>query len=225
MPRFQQVDIEQIPYADINPKLHDLQSLAESESRYGFVEIPVINESTNKLVAGQGRIDALKALKAAGKPPPEGVTVIDSKWFIDVRFFPFKSDTEAQAYLFDSNNLGLLGGDFSPWDIQRLWTEDAYQASLKALAEQGALPVSVDGDTLDALLAPPTNPLEEWKGMPEFDNPARAVKSIIVHFETQSAIEQFAKLVEQEIGEKTKFVWFPKHEREDLKAYQYVSES
>lgn len=213
MPKFVQVDIDDIQYADVNPKLHDLQSLADSETRYGFVEIPIVNESTNKLVAGQGRIDALKALKKAGKPAPEGVTVKRGKWLVDVRVFPFKSDAEAQAYLFDSNNLALAGGDFTAWDMERLWDPEAYKATLKMLGEQNVLPVSVDGDSLDALLLPPTNPTAEWQGMPEYESKdLTAWKTVYIHFRSLEGLLQFAMLIGQKMTEDTRAIWYPPDE-------------
>lgn len=151
-PRQVWVDIDEITFAEDNPKLHDLQAIAESEQRYGFVELPVINQSTGRLVAGQGRIEGLRALRSAGKPPIPGVKVTKAgKWQIEAREFPFSSDKEAQAYLYDSNNIGLLGGDYTPFDVMRMWDQDAYLAGLKDLADAGVLPVSVSGDDYDAL--------------------------------------------------------------------------
>lgn len=145
------VDIDEIVFADNNPKLHDAQALAESEMRYGFVEIGVINATTGKMVAGEGRIRGLRDLKKAGKPAPLGVIVIEGKWKVDARFFPFPDDKTAQAYLIDSNNIGLLGGDFTAFDLAKLWNEDQYVALLQELAEQNSLPVSVSREDVDAL--------------------------------------------------------------------------
>lgn len=55
------------------------------------------------------------------------------------------------------------------------------------------------------------NPWEIYKGMPEYisknKNPKR---SIIVHFETENDVNEFAKLVNQQITEKTKYIYYPK---------------
>lgn len=228
MATFKSVSIKAIQFAETNPKLHDLGALAASEERYGFVEPPIINETSGRLVAGEGRIRALLALQAEGKPPPAGVTVKAGEWFVTAGYHPFKSDAEAQAYLFDSNNLGLLGGDFTAWDMERLWDPEAYKATLKALGEQQALPISVDGDSLDALLMPPTNPLEEWKGMPEIGSVdiLGAAKSIIVHFKTPDDIKQFSELVGQTVTENTKSIWYPKQNFDELgKGLEFHDES
>lgn len=145
------IDIDAVQFASVNPKLHDLGALASSEMRYGFVELPVVNATTGKLVAGQGRLEALRAIKKEGKPPPLGVTANDGHWEIDARSFPFPDDNTAQAYLLDSNNLGLLGGDFTAFDIAKLWDESAYLETLQQLAMADALPISVSGEDVDAL--------------------------------------------------------------------------
>ncbi len=74
-------------------------------------------------------------------------------------------------------------------------------------------------------VGPDIDPNAEWQGMPEFGNTPKAVKTIFVHFETEQAIIDFAKLLKQTIGEKTKYVWFPKKERQDMKSKAFKNES
>lgn len=70
-----------------------------------------------------------------------------------------------------------------------------------------------------------TDPSQEWQGMPEFKNTEKAFKSIYVHFETEDAVRNFSELIEQEISEKTKYIWYPIKERQDLKSQEFVNES
>lgn len=60
---------------------------------------------------------------------------------------------------------------------------------------------------------------EEWIGMPEVNAQKidGAVKSIIIHFASDDDIRKFAELINQEITDKTRFMWFPKKEREKIK--------
>ena len=96
-----------------NPKQHDLAGIQESFKRFGFVELPAINETTGNGVAGHGRIEALEAMKAAGESPPARVRVEGGQWFFPVlRGVSFGSDAEAEAYLLASNRLTESGG----WD-------------------------------------------------------------------------------------------------------------
>ena len=70
------------------------------------------------------------------------------------------------------------------------------------------------------------DPNEEWEGMPEFEQEdLSAYKSIIVHFDSPDNMANFSELVNQTITEKTKSIWYPKHERENLKAYRVTDES
>jgi len=68
---------------------------------------------------------------------------------------------------------------------------------------------------------------EEWKWaqMPEFiQENKEGVQQIIVHFETQEDVEKFAELTNQKITKKTKYIWFPKKERQNLIDWVYVED-
>ena len=63
---------------------------------------------------------------------------------------------------------------------------------------------------------------KEWEGMPEFvqeDNMPH--RQIIISFENESDIKQFGELLNQNITNKTKSLWFPKRERNVLKDKGY----
>ena len=62
--------------------------------------------------------------------------------------------------------------------------------------------------------------IKEWKkhwiGMPEFkQEPNPPYKRLIVNFKTKEDYEEFAKLVDQKLTEKTKSVWHPKIDRDE----------
>ena len=51
---------------------------------------------------------------------------------------------------------------------------------------------------------------ETWIGMPEFVNEDQtSVKAIKVHFETWDDLRDFAEIVDQKIGDRTKSIWYP----------------
>lgn len=57
----------------------------------------------------------------------------------------------------------------------------------------------------------------EWRGMPEFNQPDNgAIRQIIVSFTTEEDIQSFAKLVGQNITKKTKSIWFPRREKNNV---------
>lgn len=108
--------VEYLPLASIkgaprNPKEHAEKDLAASVGRFGFVETPVLDERTQRLVAGHGRMKVLVALKAAGAPAPRGVEVRGDDWYIPVeRGWASADDHEAEAYLVASNRITEQGG-------------------------------------------------------------------------------------------------------------------
>lgn len=50
----------------------------------------------------------------------------------------------------------------------------------------------------------------EWKGMPEFNQPDNgAFRQLLISFDTQEDIDEFSKLINQNITSKTKSLWYP----------------
>jgi hypothetical protein len=63
-----------------------------------------------------------------------------------------------------------------------------------------------------------TDPAEEWQGMPEFEQEgSETYQDIIVHFMTAEDVELFAELVDQTITKQTKYIYYPKKERQQLR--------
>jgi hypothetical protein len=62
------------------------------------------------------------------------------------------------------------------------------------------------------------DPDAEWNGMPEVNaqRVVGAVRSLIVHFETQEDVDTFAEITDLDISDKTKFTWFPKKDKERI---------
>lgn len=68
------------------------------------------------------------------------------------------------------------------------------------------------GDILNEIKDSAQEPWQkEWKGMPEFKQlDMEPWKSVVVHFETEKDMIDFAKLMDQKITFKTPSIWFPK---------------
>jgi hypothetical protein len=65
-----------------------------------------------------------------------------------------------------------------------------------------------------------------WQGMPEFEQEDLSpVKTISVHFASWEDVKAFSELMRQTITEKTKYIWYPKKERENLKEHIWRDES
>jgi hypothetical protein len=66
------------------------------------------------------------------------------------------------------------------------------------------------------------NPMEEWKGMPEYGNTDKtAWHSILVHFKSQDDLRDFSKLIKQMMTAKTKYIWFPEQKKMETESIRY----
>ena len=174
----EQLSLKYVPLStchlwDENPKLHDLQLLVESFERYGFQDPPKFSEKLNSrkggIVEGNGRITALNWMKKQGRLSPVGIIASDGDWNVPILFGnDLKSEHLAKAYALDHNSLTLAGADFDLLDLTKIWDEETYKGVLLDLGDAGELPVSMDGDGLDALLKVWNNEIE----FPEYDESA-----------------------------------------------------
>jgi hypothetical protein len=65
-------------------------------------------------------------------------------------------------------------------------------------------------------------PEDEWNGMPEFEQEDKLAKrTLLVHFYNDDDVQEFAELIEQKITDKTKYVYYPRIEKNDLKSIGY----
>lgn len=66
---------------------------------------------------------------------------------------------------------------------------------------------------------------EHWVGMPEYvqeDNPP--YMKIYMNFRNKEDYEAFAKLIDQNLTEKTKSIWYPKLDREENALMRWIEE-
>jgi hypothetical protein len=147
-----EVRIEYVPLDEIerwprNPKQHDVATLKESLTRFGFVAPIVMDDRLGRIVAGHGRLEALLALKAEGGEAPARVKVgKGGAWSAPVlRGVSFESEREAEAYLLADNRLVELGG----------WDEKGLTDMLANLEDVRGIGWSVD--EVAGMLAPMTS--------------------------------------------------------------------
>ena len=64
---------------------------------------------------------------------------------------------------------------------------------------------------------------KEWQDMPEFiQEDLTPHQQIIISFESDNDVKDFAKLINQKLTYKTKSIWFPETQRGKFKDYSYV---
>ena len=156
----EQLSLRYIPLSaarqwDRNPKKHDLQALTESIKTHGFRDPPSYDIQLDAFVEGNGRTEALQWMASHGEDCPRGIAidVQTGEWCMPVLFgVDARSRLAAERYGIDHNNLTMAGGDFTALDMAKVWTP-AYIDILKDLGQAKLLPVSVDGDDLDTLIA------------------------------------------------------------------------
>jgi hypothetical protein len=96
-----------------NPKIHDEKGLAGSINRWGVVTALLLDERTQLLVAGEGRLRDIRERKRRGQPAPKRIVDHAGEWYLPVmRNVTFDSSEEAEGYLVADNQLTMAGG----WD-------------------------------------------------------------------------------------------------------------
>ena len=115
--RIEYEDLEVLESWPGNPKLHDVEGIANSIRRFGFAAPIVIDETSRRIVAGHGRREALSKIRLASEPAPKNVKVEGDRWLVPVvRGNEFASEEEAERYLLADNRFVELGG----WDPELL---------------------------------------------------------------------------------------------------------
>lgn len=142
--RIEYMPLSKLVRAPRNAKTHDLQAIAESMQRFGYVASVIIDDATGRLVAGHGRLDTLQSLKAQGQPPPDRIRVNGDEWLVPVQCgVSFDDAQEAEAYVVADNRTTEMGG----------WDETMLAEVLSDLAAAEKLDgTGYDGDDLDAML-------------------------------------------------------------------------
>ena len=129
-----------------NPKDHDIGAIISSLQRFGLVAVPVVNTTTGRIVAGHGRVEALRQLEQQGHAPPKHVTKKAGLWHVPYLQVAFDTDQEARAYLLADNRLTELGG----WDKEGLL---AALTDLHNKEPELVLAAGFDGEYIDELAA------------------------------------------------------------------------
>ena len=109
--RIEYIDFEEVRKWPRNPKDHDSMVVQKSMSKFGFTNPVILDDNSGRLVAGHGRLEALRRLKKSGHNAPTRVRVEGDKWLVPVvRGVTFESESDAEAYLLLDNRSTEIGG-------------------------------------------------------------------------------------------------------------------
>ena len=196
------------PWAD-NPRLsskRQAQRLLDSWRQFGQVQTVAIGPQ-NEVYDGHQRLSAL-------------LTVHGPSYQVDARRCSRELTDEERRALVVTLHAGAVGS----WDWDSLSGWDAGLLQEWGFDSDTLRTWYHDAGALGNLLK--NEAPDEWQGMPEFEQEdRRAFRSIIVHFENQNAVEEFARLINQTITNKTKSIWHPYKPADVLKNIGYKDES
>lgn len=152
------VDLDSITEADRNAKAHNVGGVVASMTAFGHIEPQIIDERTNKLVAGHGRLKAMRSMREEGLDPPRGVVIgDDGRWTVPVvRGWASSSDEEAHAAGIAINQQTIAGG----WDIAELDSMLAEARTLYADAVLGFDPFITEAEERET--SPQLDRSESW---------------------------------------------------------------
>ena len=125
---------------DSNAKLHSIPAIIDSIKEYGFRDPPSWDEKLGGIIEGNGRVTALTQMYKAGGKPPRGIPTLKEtgEWCVPIIFgLDAVNKSNAVRYAIDHNNLTMAGGDFTAYDMSRMWNHDGYHEILAAIREEG----------------------------------------------------------------------------------------
>ena len=148
------VPVREAIFWDRNPKKHDIGVICESIMKYGFKDPAAYDATLGAFVEGNGRTEALMKMERMQYARPDGVLEHTETgfWYMPVLFgVDAKSTTLAEQYGIDHNNT-VLAGEFTLYDMARMWDKEQYQAVLQDLSAEGEMPLTMSADDLMLLL-------------------------------------------------------------------------
>lgn len=145
-----------------NPKLHDLQALAESFRDYGFQDPPkwdsTLNDGKGGIVFGNGRVECLARMEGDwDRPRGIGVDPESGRWVMPIKVgLDLVDQEQALKFLVDHNNLTLSGGTLTALDTSRMYDSGRYLEILRSVGST----LTVDGDDIELIQAFHDEPLD-----------------------------------------------------------------
>jgi len=210
------------PHPD-NPRRGEVDVICASLETNGLYRPLVVQKSTRFVLAGNHTLLALLRLGAEQVP----VTWVD----VDER-------DAARIILADNRSSDLGGYDVTALaEVMNSLGPDAFVGTGYAEADldqllvdlQSAAEVSKNAsgyyEAVQEAMGHQTDAEAEWVGMPEYERgDTNAYRQILVSFANAEDVEEFAKRLDMHLTPKTRYLWFPQHERDITIALRYQQE-
>lgn len=185
---------------------HSLESYGAGRS--------ILADSNGVVIAGNKTLQA-----AADMGLPVEVIQSDGKKLIVVQRtdLDLLTDKAARELAYADNRASEVG---LAWDTEQLLKDMDSGIDLESFFFDWEL------DTLTGKASDEFDPNAHWEGMPEFEQDAiKTFHSMTIHFKTEQHLLDFARLVRQTITPKTKYIYYPEQQKEDLTKLAVVDES
>jgi ParB-like chromosome segregation protein Spo0J len=204
--KIEKLKIAELSLDPANARKHspkNIETIKASLRKFGQQK-PIVVDAKGIVIAGNGTLTAAQEL---------GWTDIQA--------------TVSQLTGIDKVAFGIAdnrSSELAEWDQQVLATllkeipitdSDLLSACGFSESEHEKLVVDLTGKEINNLA-------EEWSGMPEFTQEDKtSFRSIIIHFASQEKVDDFAKLIDQSITDKTISLWHPAQVRMETEAKRY----
>lgn len=191
-----------IPYAR-NPRKNDhvIDKMAGQIKEFGM-PVPICIRPDGSIVDGHLRYKACKKLNLLKVP-----VAVNQTW----------SPEKIKAFRISVNKTS----EWAEWDKDFLVLEVKELESCDFDLDLLGFSPSELNEIIDSVNLVDDH-TKEWKEMPEFQQDDQmSFRNIKIHFKDQQSINEFMKLVNQKITDKTKYIWFPQQEKEKVSNLSY----
>lgn len=182
---------------------HGLRLLEKSLQQDGFIDAQTV-AADGEMISGSARLEVAADKFANAKPiivESDGTRPVIVKR-VDI---PNADDPRAKRLSVAANQIAKTDLNFDG-DLLKEWAGED-EAIRKMFADYEWASVTGDYQEIDYKKA--------WEGMPEFEQKdLTAVKQILVSFNSMDNYKKFAKLINQNLTEKTRSVWYPERPME-----------
>jgi hypothetical protein len=194
--------LNKLKYNPDNPRKIDKDSLEKLKKKIkSFPEMlekrPIVYDENYIVLGGNQRLKVLKELVKEGFEIKDNYFASSEGW----------SEEKKKQFIITDN---IADGFWYYQELADKW---------------GKLPLKEWGLDITGWINEKPDENSLWEGMPEFIGipDYDAYRSLIIHFQTEEDFISFQKLINQILTEKTKYIYYPKKEKENLKIYKYKS--